>query len=262
MHALYALDGLGALDAGSILLGLQDKDATVRRHGVKLSEKFSKDPQAVSMIAPKLVRLIDDPDAQVRYQLAFTLGEFAFPERPQMLALLARHDAGDKWISAAILSSLTGGAGEVFKSIMDDQTLRTSRAGRELLHQIVVLIGAREQKEDIAAVRKALSQNDNPAVTFSLVLGLGEGLQRHGKSLADLPELKPIFERAGDVAVESRTGNPGQLQAIELLGFCNDKASERRLYDLLAKDFFACPAIGGHHGAGPPQLQSSCSNIA
>src|SRR5207244_1402368 len=40
MHSLYALDGLAGLKEAHIITALNDADANVREHGIKLSEKF------------------------------------------------------------------------------------------------------------------------------------------------------------------------------------------------------------------------------
>src|SRR5262249_15836630 len=40
MHALYALDGLKALDAAAVLGGLHDPDSRVREHALRLAEHF------------------------------------------------------------------------------------------------------------------------------------------------------------------------------------------------------------------------------
>ena len=44
MHALYALDGLKALDVATVLRGLHDPDPRVREHALRLAEQFGVRP--------------------------------------------------------------------------------------------------------------------------------------------------------------------------------------------------------------------------
>ena len=44
MHALYALDGLKALDAATVLRGLHDPEPRVREHALRLAEHFAVRP--------------------------------------------------------------------------------------------------------------------------------------------------------------------------------------------------------------------------
>jgi hypothetical protein len=45
MHALYALEGLKALDVATVLRGLHDPDACVREHALRLAEPFASAPE-------------------------------------------------------------------------------------------------------------------------------------------------------------------------------------------------------------------------
>src|SRR5262249_30906987 len=64
MHALYALDGLKALDAATVLRRLRDPDARVREHALRLAEQFASAPE----IRAQFATMTDDPDLRVRYQ--------------------------------------------------------------------------------------------------------------------------------------------------------------------------------------------------
>src|SRR5262249_6848138 len=111
MHALYALSGLGALRADDLIPRLADREARVREHAVRLSEKVAGGSTA---LRDALVRLVDDEDALVRYQLAFSLGEFDDPRKATALAALLARDGSDRWARLAVFSSLAKGAGDVF----------------------------------------------------------------------------------------------------------------------------------------------------
>src|SRR5262249_1222290 len=57
MHALYALDGLDALDVATTLHGLGDSDPHVREHALRLAEPFGD----TAAVRAQLAKMIDDP---------------------------------------------------------------------------------------------------------------------------------------------------------------------------------------------------------
>src|SRR5207244_3553111 len=70
LHALYALEGLKALDAARILTALDDADSRVRGHALRLAEHHTGD----LAVAARMKKMTEDADVGVRYQLAFSLG--------------------------------------------------------------------------------------------------------------------------------------------------------------------------------------------
>ncbi|SMC87296.1 DUF7133 domain-containing protein [Pedobacter nyackensis] len=71
IHALWTLNGLKALDNETILSMLKDKDAEIRKTTIWASEErvLNGDDQLIAAMKP----LINDPSADVRFQLALTL---------------------------------------------------------------------------------------------------------------------------------------------------------------------------------------------
>lgn len=102
MHALCALDSIGALRPELVERALRDVSPPVRRQAIRLAETRAKD-------APKLidttVQLADDPEPIVRLQLAFTLGEWDTPAAGNALARIAVNAGNDPYLSAAVMSS-------------------------------------------------------------------------------------------------------------------------------------------------------------
>jgi len=88
LHALWTLDGIGALDLDTRLAAMESGDERVRAAAIRLCER---DPGAAALAA--LAQRIGDPCQAVRLQLALTLGAFDVPKAPTLLAdLLARED--------------------------------------------------------------------------------------------------------------------------------------------------------------------------
>ncbi len=154
MHALHALEGLNSLDSAQVLHALSDGDAHVREHAVRLAERF----ESVPAVRAKLEPLTDDPDARVRYQLAFSLGAVQGIMPSRALARLAVRDGADAWVRVAILSSVSNDAGDVFRLLIGDPAFRRTSHGRTLLMALATTIGAAGQAADVAAVVKALDE--------------------------------------------------------------------------------------------------------
>ena len=236
MHALYVLSGLGALAPEHLLTALNDADDRVREHAVRLKEKFLAMPAPAPTLTEKLLALADDPSPQVRYQLAFTLGETHDPRRLDALATIARRDAADRWTRAAVLSSLAEGPVEMFDRVTAwFAPYRTGPAPGEgeyeFLRQLVEVMGARNRTNEVAAVLGFVAKAE-PAVAFTLVHALGEGLQRSRGKLATA-DLQPLFARANSLASDAAAAETTRVQAVELLALTSYAESGERLFGLL-----------------------------
>jgi putative membrane-bound dehydrogenase-like protein len=218
MHALYALDGLKALDAATILHGLRDSDSHVREHALRLAEQFENAPEIRSQFA----KMTDDPDLRVRYQLAFSIGPVQGDVPNQALAKLVRRDGADSWCRLAIFSSMNSRAGEVFRLLVENQEFRASSHGREMLGTLAGLIGSANRQNEMAALVQcldALPESEN-ALLRDLVRGLVAKMPASGRDqltasggktaavLADLlrealktapDEKRPIAERVAAI---------------------------------------------------------------
>src|SRR5438477_4275409 len=195
MHALCSLDGLRALRPADLLEALGDGHGAVRERAVRLAaEAASRAGPWSAMIWKNLAALSDDPDVRVRYQLAFTLGEWKEPEKIKALARIIRHGAEDRWMRAAVLSSLAEGAGRLFDALTGDSRWVDSQGGQEFLRQLVGTIGSQHDPGAVKTVLKYLQKNAGSGAAFVITRALGEGLRQAGTSLSggdSEGELKP-----------------------------------------------------------------------
>src|SRR6266704_1197633 len=183
LHALHSLEGLASLHEDDVLAGLNDADANVREHAIKLSEGLFKQGQPSPKLWSKLETLSGDHDVHVRYQLAFTLGEVKGSARIAPLAAIAKQDKDDSWVQAAILSSLADGAGELFATLSAEADFCASKSGQEFLRQLVSIVGAKNKQAEVAQVVDFIGKVKQPAVSFAMVRGLGDGLRRSNESI-------------------------------------------------------------------------------
>jgi putative membrane-bound dehydrogenase-like protein len=182
MHALYALDGLGALTAEIVASRLADPHPRVREHAVRLAEKVLVHSAAVR---EKLCAMAGDADMRVRYQLAFTLGDVPGLEATAALARVGAHDPDDKWIRLAVLSSCVGRAGDLFARLAEDRAWRARDDASLLLEQLAEQAGMQGHAAQMAAVLKALDGLDagEKSLAQVVVRGLTRGLARSGSAL-------------------------------------------------------------------------------
>ncbi len=128
-HALAAVQGLNGLDSATVIAALKDSHPRIRERAVRLAEGFVETPGIVAALQER----VNDDDLRVRYQLAFTAGEFPLQQREEWLAEILKRDGGDTWVQLAALSSLSNGAENVLVRLLaDHQFLKTSAAAAVL----------------------------------------------------------------------------------------------------------------------------------
>lgn len=242
MQSLYALDGLAALQREHLLRSFSDPDPLVRQHAIRLAEKFSRtSANEAEALRSRLLTLAADDSIEVRYQLAFTLGEVRHPDRVKALAQIIRRDAGDSWVRAAVLSSLGRGAGEMFRECVGSPGATKPPGGpgeqsqanfQSFLGGLVQVIGAQNDSNEVASVLDYVAKAKDPALAFALVHGLGEGLQRARASLPT-DRIKPVIERATKLVADKTQPPTVRVQAVELLALTSFAESGAQLFSLL-----------------------------
>ncbi len=100
-QALWILKALGKLDPGALLEGLNDEVAGVRVQAVRLSDSFLNDPDVLQKVA----QLAADENAQVRIQVAYTLGDSGAKLAGDTLFQLVQKYHRDPLLLSATLSS-------------------------------------------------------------------------------------------------------------------------------------------------------------
>jgi len=124
----------------------------VRAHTIRLAEDFLPKlkpgvaGQAAvfdSPLAAGLRRLANDPAAQVRYQLGWTLGVVLFPGKPAAVATLLKHGAGDRWQQAAALNAATENHAKIVEALKADEAFAKSKTGAEIVKQLEAMAAGR-----------------------------------------------------------------------------------------------------------------------
>lgn len=227
LHALCTLDGLDGLDGNLLLAGLKDSEAGVRRNAIRLCEgRFEKFPH----IGARLAEMVDDSDPQVRLQLAYTLGEWNDPRAGDALAKLAVRVTGDRYLSAAILSSISKqNIQTVAKAFTSSEKQGGPTFGNSLL-RLALLMG--DQNATAMLVGSAIrpGEGQNPVEQFSKVADVLDVLESGNSSLAQLSRgegedvadaiqrVNAAIDSARAIAKDSSHAEAERAAALRLLG--------------------------------------------
>jgi len=203
VHALWGLQGLNALTDDLLLYVLtSDPDPRVREQGVRLSEDRLAKNDALRRA------VLDMPaearDARLDFQRALSLGEIAGDrEARAALAMLALDRAGDPWFRKAAASSAGADASLLLERLVNALTVRQNWSDpgvAEFFEETAAVVGSQQREgrvraalDDLGFVILYYGVKSRPVVDvlFHSIRGLGSGLQRRGRGLADdLPPAK------------------------------------------------------------------------
>ena len=147
LHALWTLDGLGKLDAALVENALGDSEPGVRENAIILAESRLPDPKLVD----GLLKLEQDGDSRVRFQLLATLGSVRTPAATQARKRLLDRDMEDRWVQMAALSASSDEALPALEAAIASHGSNTP--GRaNYFQQLGSIIGARGKPAEVAAV--------------------------------------------------------------------------------------------------------------
>ncbi len=223
VQALCALDGLDSLDGPTLHAALADKHPGVRRHAVRLAEQRLADDDKLATAVLVLVR---DDDPQVRLQLAYSLGEWSDPRAARALAEIALASGADRYLRAAVLSSI--GPNNI-ESVLAAVLAAEARANdaqtpdQQLVEQLLVVATALGDKALPATLTAISKPADGKFARWQLaaLTGLVEALDRRKTTLADLhcdaKTLLPLIEFARRLAADERAPLADRLAAVPLV---------------------------------------------
>jgi putative membrane-bound dehydrogenase-like protein len=256
LHAIYTLDGLGALSPDLVQAVLTDPDAHVREHAVRLAEPIlagtaagpypsadhdrAPSPTAARQrsaavpadrldpLRQSFLALAGDADAAVRFQVALTLGELAGDSGLTTLARLAQTGSGDHWQTLAILSSagprpwllwrMLARAGPHWMTAPDDD-----RAW--FIDRLAALVAGGRDEGDLKDAAATLDEDRLSAFGRMVLLGNLLAAQKSNPVVGKLVAANGLAQSSGRILADAERAalsDEGSLQvrlaAIGLLG--------------------------------------------
>ena len=221
MHALYVLESLEKLLMATLLAAIDDPDPRVREHAVRLADRRPGEETLLT----RLCQITEDDDARVRYQLAFSLGEFpSGTDRNRALARLAVRDGGDRYPKAAIFSSLAQGAGDVLIDLVGRADYVATPTAAAMLESLAAQIGQRLDSADVKPLESVLDaalRSGMPAAR-QMVAGYLAGRAKASAAARDAIPLSPSLTAARDqlltqarsTAIDGRVAESDRVVAI------------------------------------------------
>ena len=177
LHALWTLDGLGALSDADLLVAMRDADEHVREAATLLAEPLLSASEA---LRTAVARLTEDASKRVRFQAALSLGE-APDAAGAALTSLAVRDLDDPWMRIAILSSAGAHLGDVAGAVLRSADSTDAAA---FVRDVGGMVGGGARAEECRAFLDALERasTTHAASAEAGALGLAKGLARHGQT--------------------------------------------------------------------------------
>jgi putative heme-binding domain-containing protein len=228
LQALCTLDGLGGLTPPLLEAALRDKHPGVRRNSVRLCESFLK---SAPELGPRIAELIGDDDAQVRLQVACTLGEWKDPRSGDAIAKFALANQKEPYLFAAAMSSITP---QNLPHVA--ATLAHAAAGSppaELYRNLMTMAtayGNDDVVEEFIGSMSPSAHGDYSAADLSAVAALLDGLDRQHLAIAQfaarlkdkgpalLKQLEHVADAAGKAASDTNAPLDSRLAGVQVLG--------------------------------------------
>ncbi|MEY4201113.1 MAG: hypothetical protein RLZZ265_2853 [Verrucomicrobiota bacterium] len=122
LHALWTLDGMGQMDADTLIATLaKEKHGKVRAAAIRVADGLLKTSDKDKVLL-KLVSLADTKDVYTQVQLAFTLGQAKEPAAEAAMAVLARNAGTNAIIRDALISGLALREVEMLERVTHDKS--------------------------------------------------------------------------------------------------------------------------------------------
>ena len=225
VHALWTLDGLGALDDASIASALDDATPGVRENAARLAEPRLR---SSTSLASRLMALVDDPDARVQFGVLGALGSLSTPEAAAARRELLFAHVDDVWMQRAALSAGSDQAPALVDTVLADGSavLATASASRAaFVRQLASVVGARQKAAEVRRIVDAVSAARGSEASWwraAALDGLAQGARGRRSVRGTLAGARTaLLALHGDPAAEVRAGALGLLQ---LAGSADDTA--------------------------------------
>lgn len=198
LHALYALEGMDALNPRLVKQAMRDAHWGVRKHGAILAERY---PECLS----DLRSMQDDPSAQVVFQAALSLGEFPGQQvMPALARVIAKYQY-DPGFSTAVLSSEAGSSLDLLKLLEKNEGFFQERDKDKttFLETFSFVVASRNRQGEIVGlldlVRPYSTQKGEEWLQAALA-GVSKGLKNAGTENGSDPDLDKALSQLQDDA--------------------------------------------------------------
>jgi mono/diheme cytochrome c family protein len=167
VKALWVLDGNDSIDVPTLATALADPSRDVRINAVRISERWLGDVN--HPIQAPVLKLIDDPDWNVRQQLAASIGAMAAEPKARALASLLQKHASDPVVMDAALSGMRGTERTVLETLLQASASQSASA-ETAIAMIAATVLRSGSDADVQATLAMVADANRPAWQRAAVL--------------------------------------------------------------------------------------------
>jgi putative membrane-bound dehydrogenase-like protein len=229
LQALCVLDGLGKLRPELVRQALKDSHPGLRRHAVRLAEKFLTENPGLGDTVAKLTA---DADAQVRLQVAYSLGAWRDAKAGPALTALALKHGDDPHLVAAVLSSVNK------ENLADVLAEVFAAPAPPLVRPLLEVATALGEKQGVAKILARITTPDPKGVfaawQMTALAELLDALARRKQPLEMIAEeatrrqVQLMQRQAFAVAEAEATAESDRIAAVRVLGMLPGQSGEVR----------------------------------
>jgi len=236
--AARLLNAKGQLSEANIVAMLADKEAPLRQLALRMFSSIPVEKRPEELVAAA-VKGLDDESLAVTFAAAVALADLPKQQvadkismlTMQRLAVAAKDELFPKTAVQMLASSDSEAWLKAVTSLFADSSGATSP---ELVRAIALQVGSKSAAESLRAQLALLldAKGSQQLLAEAALVGLGQGLARQGKTLADIAGsdaalAKPLQakrDEALSVAGQADAGDTARTLAIELIGVLPDAA--------------------------------------
>ncbi|MCA9043358.1 MAG: c-type cytochrome [Planctomycetaceae bacterium] len=237
LHAMYLLKNLALLRESDLYAALEDKDAQLRAHGVRLSRPFLNSDE--STLFKRLQQCATDDDPLVRFELALVLTQIPPKYRTALWAELAERDGENADVHAALLLAIPRPTRALAERLLN----QSSDSVSPLLASVLEYMGRTASDEDLRLLLGRLVSQRSSDMLAQELLALAKGMSAAKRSLDNYlksdPSLKQrwsdTIEQAASTVADDSYSLAERKQALGLLQFA-DAAKTLPIYQAVMSD--------------------------
>ncbi len=202
---------------------------------------------AEAMWRDRVVLMASDPDPRVRFQVALALGALNSTAKVGPLTTIALRQPEDRWLRAAVFSSL-GSEDQAFLTSLLAAPRTSESVHTDLFYELGRLLGAGREPSAMVELLQLILVREQPAEfseTSALLVGLAESLRNRGLAKDAASIWQALLPPAAADLAPVRSALAAQLQqALEIAGNAHvtaaaDQGRRRIALQLLATSDYA-----------------------
>jgi putative membrane-bound dehydrogenase-like protein len=217
VHALWTLEGLGALQPETIESALADTTPGVRENAIRLAELHLRTAPSLS---DRLLHMRDEADPKVRFQLLLTLGDIESAAAATIRNRLLLENVEDPWMQVAALSAPAWDPVALFNTAIERLADRDTPGRRALVNRVAAMAGS---GKDVSGTHHIVQRTTAAAASSAAwwraaaLQGLASGNRGKGTHDSTFDSDRASLARVA-LRDESTTVRRAALQLLETLG--------------------------------------------